>query len=124
KVRDAYGLQFHETTEMDPGLMYQAVDEGRVDVICAYTSDGRIDAYGLVLLNDPRLAFPPYDAVLLASRRAGEKPGFIEALLPLVGAIDEQTIRRANYRVDVDHWTALRAAQELLEKIERRPNNL
>jgi osmoprotectant transport system permease protein len=121
KVRSAYGLAFHKTREMDPGLMYQAVDEGKVDVICAYTSDGRIDAYGLVLLNDPREAFPPYDAVLLTSRRAADRPDFIKALGPLVGAIDEKAMRRANYRVDVDHWTPLRAAQELVEKIERGP---
>jgi osmoprotectant transport system permease protein len=120
KVRSAYGLSFHETREMDPGLMYQAVDEGKVDVICAYTSDGRIDAYGLVLLNDPRNAFPPYDAVLLTSRRAAERPGIIKALAPLVGAIDEKTMRRANYRVDVDHWTPQRAARELLERVENR----
>jgi osmoprotectant transport system permease protein len=119
RVRSAYGLLFHETREMDPGLMYQAVTEGKVDVICAYTSDGRIDAYGLVLLNDPRQAFPPYNAVLLVSRRAAERQGFLKALAPLVGAIDQETMRRANYRVDVDHWTPQRAARELLEGIER-----
>jgi osmoprotectant transport system permease protein len=119
RVRRAYGLSFHKTREMDPALMYQAVAEDKVDVICAYTSDGRIDAYGLVLLNDPRQAFPPYDAVLLTSRPAANTPDFLKALGPLVGAIDETAMRRANYRVDVDHWTPLRAAQELVEKIER-----
>jgi osmoprotectant transport system permease protein len=103
RVRSAYGLLFHETREMDPGLMYQAVAEGKVDVICAYTSDGRIDAHGLVLLRDPRQAFPPYDAVLLMLRRAAERPGFIKAQALLAGAVDEQAMRRANYRVDVDH---------------------
>jgi osmoprotectant transport system permease protein len=123
KVRTAYGLAFQATREMDPGLMYEAVDEGKVDVICAYTSDGRIDAYGLVLLNDPRNAFPPYDAVLLVSGRAAERPGFVKALAPLVGAIDEKAMRRANYRVDVEHWTVRRAAQGLLEEVRRSPPN-
>jgi osmoprotectant transport system permease protein len=121
KVRDAYGLRFHEATEMDPALLYQAVDEGAVDVICAYSSDGRIDSYGLVLLKDSRNVFPPYDAVLLASRWAAKRPGFIQALSPLVGAIDETMMRQANHRVDVEHWTAPQAACELLEKVERRP---
>jgi osmoprotectant transport system permease protein len=120
KVRDTYGLRFHEMTGMDPTLMYQAVNEGAVDVICAYTSDGRIDAYGLVLLKDPQSAFPPYDAVLLVSRRAADRPGVLRALEPLIGAIDQETMRRANYRVDVDKWAAPRAAGELLEKVERR----
>jgi osmoprotectant transport system permease protein len=121
RVRDTYGLHFHETREMDPTLMYQAVDEGTVDVLCAYTSDGRIDAYNLVLLDDPRHAFPPYDAVLLVSRAAAERPGFLEALSPLVGAIDEAAMRRANYRVDVEHWISARAADALLEEVERSP---
>jgi osmoprotectant transport system permease protein len=120
KVRNAYGLFFHETREMDPGLMYQAVAEGKVDVICAYTSDGRIDAYGLVLLSDPRRVFPPYDAVLLASPAAAGRPGFLEALMPLVGAVNQETMRRANYRVDMEHWTPLRAAREMVEKVEQR----
>jgi osmoprotectant transport system permease protein len=123
KVRDVYGMRFDQTREMDPGLMYQAIDERTVDVICAYTSDGRIDAYGLVLLKDPRHAFPPYDAVLLASRKAAAQPGFIKALEPLVGAIDEPAMRHANYRVDVDNWTARRAARELLEKVAARPRS-
>jgi glycine betaine/choline ABC-type transport system substrate-binding protein len=59
--------------------------------------------------------------VLLVSGRAAERPGFVKALAPLVGAIDEKAMRRANYRVDVEHWTAERAAQELAEKIERGP---
>jgi osmoprotectant transport system permease protein len=124
KVRNTYALRFHETREMDPGLMYQAVDEGSVDVICAYTSDGRIDAFGLVVLSDPRDAFPPYDAVLLVSRSTAERPGVIKALRPLVGAIDETAMRRANYRVDVDNWTAARAARALLEAIEKRAKGL
>jgi osmoprotectant transport system permease protein len=120
RIQSAYALRFQETTEMDPGLMYQAVNEGRVDVVCAYTSDGRIDAYGLVLLADPRSAFPPYDAVLLVSQSAAQRPGFVAALTPLVGAIDEPAMRRANYRVDVEHWTARRAADELVEQIMTR----
>lgn len=119
KVRDTYGLRFHEAIGMDPTLMYQAVKEGAVDVICAYTSDGRIDAYGLVLLGDPQGAFPPYDAVLLVSRQAADKPGFVEALRPLLGAIEVGAMREANYRVDVDHWPPREAARGLRARIGR-----
>lgn len=119
KVRDTYGLRFEATKEMDPTLMYGAVQSSEVDVICAYTSDGRIDAYGLVLLKDPQGAFPPYDAVLLVSRRAADKPGFVEALRPLLGAIDVGVMRKANYRVDVENQSPVNAAAELLEVIGR-----
>jgi osmoprotectant transport system permease protein len=119
KVRDTYALEFRETIGMDPTLMYQAVQEGSVDVICAYTSDGRIDAYGLVLLEDPQSAFPPYDAVLLASPQAAARRGFVECLRPLLGRIDVGAIRQANYRVDVDHWAPTAAALGLLDRVER-----
>jgi osmoprotectant transport system permease protein len=122
KIRKTYRMQFQETKEMDPALLYEAVTAGAaVDVICAYTSDGRLDSYGLVLLKDPQNAFPPYDAVLLASRRAAGRPGFLKALEPLIGALNQTTMRHANYRVDVDNWAPRRAARDLLATIEGRP---
>jgi hypothetical protein len=67
-----------------------------------------------VLFKDPRNAFPPpYDAVLLVSGAAAERPGFVKALAPLVGAIHEKAMRRANYPVDVDHWTPQREKRDL-----------
>ena len=49
---------------------------GEVDVISAFSTDGRIAAYDLVLLDDPREAIPPYDAVLLLAPGATvRRPG-------------------------------------------------
>ena len=80
--------------------MYQAVNSGKVDVISAFSSDGRIAAYDLRVLEDPRNAIPPYDAILLVSPKASKIEGFIEALQPLIGAIDDRMMRKANYMVD------------------------
>jgi osmoprotectant transport system permease protein len=118
-VRQTYGLRFHETKPMDPTLMYSAVS-GRspsVDVICAYTSDGRIAAHDLLILDDPQHAFPPYDAVLLVSPKAINKPGFVESLRHLVGTIDVQMMREANRQVDVDGRRPRQAGAELLGRI-------
>ena len=52
---------------MQPEFMYAAAANGEVDVIAGYTSDGRIAQFDLVVLDDPRHAIPPYDAVLLIS---------------------------------------------------------
>jgi osmoprotectant transport system permease protein len=114
RVKSRYGLAFSETVPMDPTLMYQAIDNGQVQVICAYTSDGRVDAFDLVILKDPLQAFPPYDAILLLSESAAKRPGLREALQPLVGAIDLKRMRAANRRVDVErHWPR-KAGRELL----------
>src|SRR5690606_17353766 len=56
------GLEFGEERGMDPGLLYQALDNGDVDVISAFATDGRIPALGLVTLEDDRGFFPPYFA--------------------------------------------------------------
>src|SRR5262249_54195223 len=92
---------------------------GSVDVVSAYTSDGRIKALDLVVLEDPKRAFPPYDAVLLVSPRAAQRPRCVETLKPLVGAIPVDLMREANRRVDVDRQTVRRAAQGLLRDVEQ-----
>ncbi len=119
-VRNAYGLAFAETRPMDPTLMYSAVKGGAVDVICAYTSDGRIKAYELVVLEDSRQAFPPYDAILLLSPKAVTKPGLQEALWPLVRSIDVGMMRDANAQVDVERRRPRSAGAALLELIQAR----
>jgi osmoprotectant transport system permease protein len=83
--------------------MYRALEDGDVDVISAFSSDGRIAADHLVTLSDPKNAIPTYDAVVLISpRRAGDQR-LIAALKPLIGAIPVERMREANLTVDRDH---------------------
>jgi osmoprotectant transport system permease protein len=121
QLRDRYGLQFREKKEADPTLMYGAVRDGEVDVIVAYTSDGRLERYGLVLLKDDLGVLPSYDAILLVSAKAAVQPGFIEALQPLVrdgGAISDAAMQEANRQVDVEGKSPRRVGLELLEAID------
>ena len=99
-VRDAYGLRFAEQRNFSPTFMYNALQSGEADVIGAYTSDGRIEADDLFILDDPRGAFPNYDAVLLLSPEASRDEVLVEALRPIIGSIDVAAMREANYSVD------------------------
>ena len=100
-IRDTYGLAFEEQRAMDPALMYQAVAQGAVDLISAFTTDGRISAFELRVLEDDRAAIPPYDALILVSARlAREWPDVLAALTRLEGAIDVDAMRRMNLEVD------------------------
>ncbi len=63
------------------------------------------------MLKDNRHAFPPYDAMLLVSPKAQERAGFVEALRPLVGAVDDELMRQMNKAVDVDRKTPQQAAK-------------
>jgi osmoprotectant transport system permease protein len=113
---ETYGLAFSVERSMDPALMYEAARSRDVDVISAFSTDGRIAAYDLVLLEDDRAVIPPYDALVLAGPALEVRaPGALAALRALTGAIDEATMQRLNLAVDVDGESPRRVAQEFLE---------
>ena len=116
-VRSAYGLDFAEKRVMDPSLLYAAVAGSQVDVITAYSSDGRIAAYDLVTLEDDRGAIPPYDAIVLVSRPLGDRrPEVVAALRALEGTIDVERMRAMNGAVDRDGRTPAAVAEEFLAR--------
>lgn len=113
-----YGLQFDELVTMDSTLMYAAVAAGEVDVITAFSTDGRIPAFDLELLADTRGALPPYDAVLLMAPNAESRaPGLRATLSAFDAAIDGDLMRAANKRVDLDGGSVGNAAHWLLEEL-------
>jgi osmoprotectant transport system permease protein len=117
-IRDAYGLAFGRERQMQAEFMYPAAAAGEVDVISAYSSDGRIAEFGLTVLDDPRQAIPPYDAILLVSPKRAKDAAFLAALTPLIDAIDVATMREANRRASAGA-TPEAVARWLGEKIGR-----
>jgi osmoprotectant transport system permease protein len=99
-LRDGYGLAFGNRREFQSTFMYEAVATREVDVITAFSSDGRIAANDLDVLEDPRDAILPYDAVILITAERSDDPLLRRALTPLVDAIPVALMREANYRVD------------------------
>ncbi|HEY2068462.1 MAG TPA: ABC transporter permease/substrate-binding protein [Rhizomicrobium sp.] len=99
-VKKAYGLSFATQRQYQANFMYRAVADGDVDVIAAFSSDGRIAQYGLTLIADPKQALPPYDAILLVSPRHANDEKLLATLRPLVGSIDLATMQKANLMVD------------------------
>jgi osmoprotectant transport system permease protein len=96
-LKRAYGLEFKSLQAFTPTLMVQALGGGSADVITAFSSDGRILADDLVLIEDPKGALPAYDALLLVGPR---RPWLGARLAGLEGAIDVATMREANWQVD------------------------
>lgn len=116
-VRDGYGLRFAERREFQSTFMYRAIADGDVDVISAFSSDGRIAALDLIVLEDTRGALPPYDAVLLLSPARADDEALIAALEPLLGAIPVEAMREANFMVDRD--TDKRSVREAAAALAR-----
>jgi osmoprotectant transport system permease protein len=101
-LRERYGLAFAGRRQFQATFMYDAVAGGEVDVIAAFSSDGRIEAYDLVVLDDPKHVIPPYDAVLLVAPGVADDEALLGALRPLIGRIPVETMRQANLMVTRD----------------------
>jgi osmoprotectant transport system permease protein len=115
RVRRLYSLSDITEVGMDSTFMYQAVADGQVDVAAGFSTDGRIDAFNLAVLNDPKGAFPPYDAVLLLSPRAAKNKDLAHVLESLINRISVSAMRNANRRVDEDGITPKAVADNLLD---------
>jgi glycine betaine/choline ABC-type transport system substrate-binding protein len=98
----AYGLNVPTAPRtMDLGLTYKALASGQVDLIAGNSTDGLIEPLHLVVLEDDRHYFPPYDAVVVRRRDLDPRcKGASAALESLRGRIDDATMRRLNYEVD------------------------
>jgi len=117
-LQRVYGLRLHDVRTLLPAVKYQALAEGKVDVIDGYSTDGLISRYGLAVLTDDRHFFPPYEAAALVSPRlAAENPRAISALSELSGRIDERQMREWNRRVEVDAVPVATVAHDALTSL-------
>ena len=103
-----YHLQFAGSPKvMDLGLIYRALVDHQVDVVAGNSTDGLIDALGLVALEDDQRYFPPYDAAPIVRDSTLERfPQLRAALADLDGKLSASDIRKLNYAVDAQHQDA------------------
>ena len=102
-LKRAYDLPFATPRGLDHGLAYEAIAERQVDAIDIYSTDAKIDKYGLTVLADDRNYFPRYDAVLLYRADLPQRfPKTWNALQKLQGTIDDGTMRRMNAAAELD----------------------
>jgi len=101
----AYGLRFASAPRtMDLGLLYRALNAHQVDMIAANSTDGPIQALGLVALDDDKHYFPPYQAVPLVRAEAFQRwPQMRIAFAALAGKITADDMRTMNEAVDGQH---------------------
>jgi len=100
-LKKQYGIAFKSVKDMDPSLMYRAIAEREVDVICAFSTDGRINAYDLLPLEDDKHFFPPYQAAPVVRAEALKRyPEIKKVLQLLAGTINNRVMQQLNYDVD------------------------
>jgi osmoprotectant transport system substrate-binding protein len=114
-LQQHYGLHFAEPPRtMDLGLTYRALASDQIDLIAGNSTDGVIDALGLIVLADDRHFFPPYDAVIVSRADIATKCAAAPAALEsLAGILDEQAMRRLNYEIDGQHKNVADVARQI-----------
>ncbi|MCC5802522.1 ABC transporter substrate-binding protein [Rossellomorea vietnamensis] len=112
---EAYGFEFKEKKSFDPNIMYEAVKNGDVDIIPAFTTDGRIQRYKLKTTEDDKGFFPPYDAApIIRQEVLKEHPEVKKVLNELAGKISEEEMSEMNAKVDMDKQDPKDVAREFL----------
>ena len=102
-LKRAYDLPYETPRGIDHGLAYEAIAQRQVDAIDIYSTDAKVDRYGLVVLDDDRHYFPPYEAVLLYRADLPTRfPRAWVALQRLQGSIDEAAMRKMNAAAELE----------------------
>jgi len=120
-LAQTYGLRFAQAPSiMDLGLIYRALIQKQVDIVAGNSTDGQIDRLGLVVLQDDRHYFPPYEAAPIVRQEILRKyPQLEAAIAQLVGKISAGEMRRLNNLVEGE----LRDIGEVVREF-RRVNGL
>jgi osmoprotectant transport system substrate-binding protein len=102
-VQKLYGMDFKQSKGMDHGIMYRSIEDGETDVTNAYATDAQIKVHDLVILQDDKEFFPPYDAGPIVRQDTLDKYPELEGILnQLSGQISDEEMQQLNAEVDVD----------------------
>ncbi|WP_234737143.1 ABC transporter permease/substrate-binding protein [Tellurirhabdus bombi] len=116
ELQKKYGLSITPLL-LDQNLMYEAIYNKQVDVISGYSTDGRIKAYELTVLEDDKKAFPPYQAAFVVRQAVLKKhPELAETLNLLVGRLNDSIMTALNYQADYLHQSPEIVARNFLKK--------
>ena len=111
-----YGLHFAEPPRiLDLGLLYRALLEKQVDLVAGNSTDGLLSARDLVILDDDKHYFPPYEAVpVVRGETEAHHPEVRAAIAELAGKISDEEMRKMNFAVDGEHRDTSEVAREFL----------
>ena len=113
-LQKVYGLHLQVST-MEPALRYQAIQSGEIQITDAYSTDAELARYDLVVLEDDKQLFPPYQGAPLMKEALLKKHPELEGILnKLAGKITEKQMSQMNYQVGVEGKSAAKVAHDFL----------
>ena len=116
-MQDIYGFQFERSDikRMDTGLTYTALRDDQVDIAMVTTTDGRVSAFDLRILEDDKGFFPPYAMTPVVRQETLDTHPELEAQLNALAAkLDDEVMTRLNEQVDVNRDVVETVAEQFL----------
>ncbi|KJH72265.1 glycine betaine ABC transporter substrate-binding protein [Aliterella atlantica] len=112
-----YNLRFAQAPRiMDLGLIYRALIQKQVDFVAGNSTDGQIERLGLVVLQDDKRYFPPYEATPIVRQETLKKhPELVKVFQQLDGLITADEMRRLNYQVEGEFRDIKEVVSEFLQ---------
>lgn len=116
-LTEHYDFHFDGTQIMDTGITYGALRDGDVAVGMGFATDGRIDGFDLVNLEDDKEYHPVYNgAPVIREETLEQYPEIEEVMQPLIESLDDETMQRLNAMVDIDGYEPDEVAEMFLEE--------
>lgn len=113
---ETYGLQFGKTMDLDIGLKYQAIDQGKIDVMVIFTTDGQLSASDVIVLEDDKQFYPSYICGNVIRAEVIEKYPELETVFKkLNGIISDSDMAAMNYSVETENKEPREVAREFLQ---------
>jgi osmoprotectant transport system substrate-binding protein len=100
-LEDFYGMKFKDVVSVEPGLRYQALQDDQAQVVLAFSTDGQVAGFDLVLLDDDKELWPPYNvSPVVRNDTLTANPGIADALNPLAPVLTNEAMSALNWQVD------------------------
>lgn len=115
-IKAKYGnFNLKEYKAVDPGLRYKALTDGEADVTVAFGTDGEISAFNLVVLEDDKKLFPPYQVAPVVRQQTLEaNPKIADTLNAIAPKLTNETMQRLNYEVSGKQREPAEVAKDFL----------
>lgn len=117
-IQKAYGdFKLKKYLAVDPGLRYEGLVNGQAEVTVAFGTDGQIAAYDLLVLQDDKGLFPPYQIAPVVRQQALDaNPKITEILNKLAPLLTDAEMQRLNFEVDGKKREPADVAKEFLQQ--------
>jgi osmoprotectant transport system substrate-binding protein len=117
-LQQVYDLEFKKFVPVSPDLRHEVLENGQADLSIVFTTDPRNERDDIVLLEDDRGIFPPYNATFVVRDQTIEAAGpDLEKVVAEIGkGLTGPVMSELNARADLDKKTPKQVATEYLQE--------